>query len=97
MQEIKDEIFQFLLPQHSKLKAEVDEVFDLELIKQQTEYGAVDFQRYAQYILSVLARLCAPVRDDQIKKLSHNTDLIAVLKGIMELIDLMKMVTNNVY
>lgn len=91
MQEIKDEIFQFLLPQHSKLKQEVDEVFDLELIKQQTEYGAVDFQRYAQYILSVLARLCAPVRDEQIKELSNSTDLITVLKGIMDLIDLMKL------
>lgn len=91
MQEIKNEIFQFLLPQHSKLKQEVDEVFDLELIKQQTEFGAVDFLHYGQYVLSVLARLCAPVRDEQIKQLSHSTDLIAVLKGIMDLIDLMKM------
>lgn len=58
LQEIRDEILQFLLPQHSKLKQEIDEIFDLELIKQQTEYGAVDFIRYGQYILSVLARLC---------------------------------------
>lgn len=89
MQEIKDEIL--LQAPNSKLKQEVDEVFDLELIKQQTEYGAVDFQRYAQYVLSVLARLCAPVRDEQIKQLSHSTDLIVVLKGIMDLIDLMKL------
>ena len=90
IQEIKDEIFQFLAPSNSSLKVEIDGVLDLDLLKQQTEYGAVDFQRYAMYILSVLARLCAPVRDDQIKELSHSTDLIAVLKGIMELIDLMK-------
>lgn len=91
LQEIKDEIFQFLLLQHSKLKQEIDEVFDLELIKQQTEYGAVDFLRYGQYILSVCKRLCAPIRDDQIKELSHSKDLVVMFKGIMDLIELMKL------
>lgn len=91
LNEIKDEIIQFLLPQTSKLKQEINEILDLELIKQQAEYGAVDFQRYNQYILSVLSRLCAPIRDDKIKELSHSTDLISIFKGIMELIELMKL------
>lgn len=91
LQEIKDEINKFLLPQHSKLKQEIDEILDLDLIKQQAEFGAVDFQRYNQYILSVLSRLCAPIRDERINELSHSTDLIFVFKGIMELIELMKL------
>ena len=91
LQEIKDEIFQFLLTQHSKLKQEIDEILDLELIKQQAEYGAVDVQRYNQYILSVLSRLCAPIRDDKIKELSHSKDLVYMFKGIMELIESMKL------
>lgn len=51
----------------------------------------VDFsQRYATYIISVMAKLCAPVRDEKIKELGEITDVVDTFKNILE-------VTQNTY
>lgn len=78
--EIKGDLLSLLLPQHTKLKQEIDEILDIELIRQQAENGALDFQRYAQYILSVMARLCAPVRDEKIRELTQTSDVINLFR-----------------
>lgn len=88
---IKQDLCSLLLSPQGKLRQEIDEILDLELIKQQAEHGALDFQRYAQYVLSVMARLCAPVRDEQIRQLTQSSDVIELFKGIVELIELMKL------
>jgi hypothetical protein len=89
--EIKEDVASLLLPQHTRLRQEIDEILDLELIKQQAENGTLDFPRYAQYVLSVLARLCAPVRDEKIRELTQTTDVVELFRGIMELLEVMKM------
>ncbi|RWS15256.1 T-complex protein 11-like protein 1 [Dinothrombium tinctorium] len=91
LEEVKATLLSFLLPQHTRLKQEIEEILDLDLIKQQAENGALDFQRYAQYILSVMARLCAPVRDEKIRELTQTTEVVPLFRGIMELLDLMKL------
>lgn len=93
--EIKEDLTSLLLPQHTRLKHEIDEILDLELIKQQAENGTLDFPRYAQYVLSVMARLCAPVRDDRIRELTQTTDVVELFRGIMELLEVMKMDWTN--
>lgn len=42
------------------------------------------FQRYAEYVISVMAKLCAPVRDDKIRQLTETVDVIDTFKGILE-------------
>lgn len=42
------------------------------------------FQTYADFVISVMGKICAPVRDDQIKKLAEMTDVVAIFRGIME-------------
>lgn len=42
------------------------------------------FQHYAQYVISVMAKLCAPVRDEKIKQLTETVDVIDTFKGILE-------------
>ncbi|KAJ8963714.1 hypothetical protein NQ314_005435 [Rhamnusium bicolor] len=41
-------------------------------------------QHYAQYVISVMSKLCAPVRDDKIKELTETVDVIDTFKGILE-------------
>lgn len=78
-------------PQNSKIKENIREVLDLDLIKQQTEKGVLDFHHYAQYIISVMSKICAPVRDEKIKELSQQVDIIETFKGVMELLQLMRL------
>ncbi|KAI1303004.1 T-complex protein 11-like protein 1 [Halotydeus destructor] len=89
--EIKQDLSSLLLPQHTKLKQEIEEILDIDLIKQQAENGALDFQRYAQYVLSVMARLCAPVRDERIRELTQTSEVVPLFRGIMELLEVMKL------
>ncbi|KAF5284567.1 hypothetical protein FQR65_LT02393 [Abscondita terminalis] len=89
LENIKDGIFGILLPHHSKIKQQIEEVLDSELIKQQAENGSLDFNYYARYVIETMAKLCAPVRDEKIKQLSETEDVIEIFKGILETLDLM--------
>lgn len=80
LNEIKETLLLFLMPQHTQLKNEINEVLDIDLIKQQAENGIFEYQRYAQYVLSVCSRLCCPARDEMIRKLTQTTELIPIFK-----------------
>lgn len=78
--EIKETLLLFLMPQHVQLKNEIDNILDIDLIKQKLENGIVEFQRYGKYILSVCARLCCPARDEMIQKLTSINEMIPLYK-----------------
>lgn len=80
LEEIKGKLTALLLPQHNRLRQEMDDILDIELIKQQVENGALDFPRYGQYILSVMARLCAPIRDEKIRQLTQTADVVTLFR-----------------
>ncbi|XP_060532259.1 T-complex protein 11-like protein 1 isoform X2 [Cylas formicarius] len=90
-EEIKQGLLDLLLPQHTKIKQQICEVLDLELIKQQAEKGVLDFKYYAQYVISIMAKMCAQVRDDKIRKLTETTDVVDTFKGILEMLELMQL------
>lgn len=73
-----------LLPQHTRLKQQITEILDTDLIKQQALQGVLDFKNYAQYVISVMSKLCAPVRDEKIKELTETEDVVDTFKGILE-------------
>ncbi|CAG9762308.1 unnamed protein product [Ceutorhynchus assimilis] len=89
LEEIKQGLFDLLLPQHTKIKQQISEVLDIPLIKQQAEKGILDFNYYANYIISFMAKMCAQVRDEKIQQLRETTDIIEVYKDILETIELM--------
>ncbi|CAG9858632.1 unnamed protein product [Phyllotreta striolata] len=91
LEEIKQGLFSVLLPQHTRIKQQISEVLDTDLIKQQAQKGTLDFKNYAEYVISVMAKLCAPVRDDKIRELTETVDVIDTFKGILETLDLMKL------
>lgn len=89
--EIKERLLSLLLPQNAKLKEQILEVLDADLIRQQAERGTLDFQHYAQYVISVMGKICAPVRDEKVSELSQADGVVPVFKGIMETLSLMLM------
>lgn len=67
------------------------EVLDTEVIRQQAEQGVLDFKSYANFIIQILVKSCAPVRDEQVSKLSDIDDVVLTFRGILEVMDLMKL------
>lgn len=52
----------------------------MELIKQQMNANTFDYNEYAMFICSIMSKLCAPIRDEDIEKIKHLTDPIEVFK-----------------
>lgn len=59
----------------------------MDLIRQQADNDAVDIQGLASYIITTMGKLCAPVRDEEIKKLHKNTDNIVTLFRYAHILD----------
>uniref|UniRef100_A0A2K5QFQ0 T-complex 11 family, X-linked 2 n=1 Tax=Cebus imitator TaxID=2715852 RepID=A0A2K5QFQ0_CEBIM len=75
----------------NRLRNEIEEVLDTDLLKQEAEHGALDVPRLSNYILNLMALLCAPVRDEAVQKLETITDPVRLLRGIFRVLGLMKM------
>ncbi|XP_013395437.1 T-complex protein 11-like protein 1 [Lingula anatina] len=91
MEEVKQNLLGILLPQHQRLKAHINEVLDMDLIRQKIDNDAFDFHYYAEFVISIMARLCAPARDERIKNLREIKEVVPLYKEMFEVLDLMKM------
>ncbi|KAG1675722.1 T-complex protein 11-like protein 1 [Nymphon striatum] len=91
LREVKEGLLSLLLPQHTHLRAEINEVLDVDLIKQKTDNGVLDFHYYSQYVMSVMAKLCAPARDEKIRELMAINDVIPLFREIMQLLEVLKL------
>ncbi|XP_072134658.1 T-complex protein 11-like protein 1 isoform X1 [Mobula birostris] len=90
LQEVKESLLSLLLPGHTRLRSQIGEVLDIELIQQQANHNALDIHRLAGFIISMMGSLCAPVRDEEIKKLKSITGTVSLFKEIFRVLDLMK-------
>ncbi|KAI7693156.1 hypothetical protein SSS_05683 [Sarcoptes scabiei] len=97
MTEIKETLLLFLMPQHSQLKNAIEETLDIELIEQKITNEIFEFKDYAKFVLSVCGRLCCPARDEMISKLNEITDTIPLIRGIFELLEIMRIDFANFY
>ncbi|XP_071492520.1 T-complex protein 11-like protein 1 [Diadema antillarum] len=88
--EIREILLSLLLPHHDKLKTTILEAMDLDLIRQEAEHSALDVSRLASFVVSVMSKLCAPVRDEEIAKLGTLTDPVELFREIFRVLDLMK-------
>ncbi|KYQ54507.1 T-complex protein 11-like protein 1, partial [Trachymyrmex zeteki] len=91
MKEIKESLDELVPPHNARIKENIREVLDLDLIKQQAEKGVLDFHHYGQYIISIMSKICAPVRDEKIRELSQLVDIVETFKGVMEVLQLMRL------
>lgn len=78
--EIKDKLLSLLMPQHVQLRAEINEVLDIDLINQQIEAETFDFRKLANYVLNVCSRLCCPARDETVKALMEVEEIVPLIR-----------------
>uniref|UniRef100_T1PC90 T-complex protein 11 n=1 Tax=Musca domestica TaxID=7370 RepID=T1PC90_MUSDO len=91
LSEIK-ECFPQILTQNNKLILDqINDILDESVIRQQAEKGVLDFQSYANFIIKIMGKSCAPARDDDIKKLTQIEDVVDMFKGILDTMALMKL------
>ncbi|KAM6159294.1 T-complex protein 11-like protein 1 [Rhynchocyon petersi] len=88
--EIKETLLSFLLPGHTKLRNQITEVLDLDLIKQEAENGALDISKVVEFITNMMGTLCAPARDEEVKKLQDIKEIVPLFRAIFSVLDLMK-------
>lgn len=69
-----------LLPGHTRLRNQITEVLDLDLIKQEAENGALDISKLAEFIIGMMGTLCAPARDEEIKKLKDIHEIVPLFR-----------------
>ncbi|XP_019402288.1 PREDICTED: T-complex protein 11 homolog [Crocodylus porosus] len=91
LQEIKETLLSLLLPRQTRLRSQIEAALDMELIRQEAEHGALDIPNLTMYILSTMAMLCAPIRDEEVQRLRSLTDPVQLLREIFRVLDLMKM------
>lgn len=91
LRDIKQRIIDLLLPQHARLKQEIEDKLDPTIVDQLISVDSLDPLDYARYVLGVLGKLCAPVRDEKLQELNETTDLVSIYRGIMELLELMRL------
>lgn len=89
--EVKTMLSSVLLSHHHNLRRNIDEVLDMELIKKQLEHGVFEFDKYAEYVLGLMEKLCAPIRDEQIEALGKIKEIVPLFRGIMEMLEVMKL------
>ncbi|XP_004407795.1 PREDICTED: T-complex protein 11 homolog isoform X1 [Odobenus rosmarus divergens] len=91
LKEIKEILLSLLLPRQSRLQSEIEEALDTELLRREAEHGALNVPLLSKYILDMMTLLCAPVRDEAVQKLESITDPVLLLRGIFQVLGLMKM------
>ncbi|XP_077017664.1 T-complex protein 11 homolog isoform X1 [Tamandua tetradactyla] len=91
LKEIKEILVSLLLPRQNRLRSEIEEALDMDLRKQEAEHGALDVSHLSKYILNMMTLLCAPVRDEAVQKLENITEPVQLLRGIFQVLGLMKM------
>ncbi|XP_036284303.1 T-complex protein 11-like protein 1 isoform X1 [Pipistrellus kuhlii] len=88
--EIKETLLSFLLPGHTRLRNQITEVLDLDLIMQEAENGALDICKLVEFIIGMMGTLCAPARDEEVKKLKDIKEIVPLFRAIFSVLDLMK-------
>ncbi|TDG43557.1 hypothetical protein AWZ03_010032 [Drosophila navojoa] len=91
LSEIKEDFPQLLSPNNTNALSRINATLDEALIRQQAERGTLDFRSYANFVINLLASMCAPARDEAVAKLREIDDVIDTFRGILEVMALMKL------
>ncbi|XP_055683240.1 T-complex protein 11-like protein 1 isoform X2 [Lutzomyia longipalpis] len=93
--DIKDYFEHIFLQNNVRILQRISEVLDANLIRQQAEQGILDFRSYANFLIDIMAKSCAPVRDEQVAKLKDIEDVVDLFRGIMETLTVMRLDVAN--
>lgn len=65
---------------HKSLREQVEDTLDEVLIKKQVDNNSFDMHACANFILDTLSKLCAPVRDQNIKDIKELTEIVPMMR-----------------
>ncbi|KAF9582199.1 hypothetical protein BGW38_000519 [Lunasporangiospora selenospora] len=68
---IRDQLLS-MVPNKSTIAKQIHEVFDLDFVQQQVDRRVYDVLTALKTVLEMMARLCAPVRDPEIRRLQQS-------------------------
>lgn len=91
LDEIKEDFTHIITKNNTKALVRIMEVLDTTVIRQQAEQGVLDFKLYVNFIIQIMSKSCAPIRDEQVAKLNEIEDPVDVFRGIFETMALMKL------
>ncbi|CAH0719033.1 unnamed protein product, partial [Brenthis ino] len=91
LEDVKQGLFSILLPRHKRIKDMIEEVLDADFIKQQAENNSLDFQKYATFVIDLMAKLAAPARDEMIQNITTMTDTVDIFRAILETLEVLKL------
>ncbi|XP_053616402.1 T-complex protein 11-like protein 1 isoform X2 [Plodia interpunctella] len=91
LEDVKQGLFSILLPRHTRIKEMIEEVLDTDFIKQQAENNSLDFHKYANFVVDLMAKLAAPARDEMIQHISSLTDTVDIFRAILETLEVLKL------
>ena len=88
--EIRDTLIG-MVPKNHRAKNKIEKKLNIEVIAQQAENRVLDVKEHGLFIIDLLGKLCAPVRDEEVANLrTHLDDLVQLFKEIMKVLDHMK-------
>ncbi|XP_028042954.1 T-complex protein 11-like protein 1 [Bombyx mandarina] len=91
LEDVKQGLFSILLPRHTRIREMIEEVIDADFIKQQAETNSLDFKKYANFVVDLMAKLAAPARDEMIQNITTLTDTVEVFRAILEALEVLKL------
>ena len=91
-QTIRDRLLRVVTPGKS-LHVLISETLDIDLIKNQLTIGSFSYEKFFSFMNTILPKLCAPIRDPQVKALAADTseDLIGRLEKLMDIINFLSL------
>jgi hypothetical protein len=86
---------QRLCPEGNSMSTLIGGVLDNEVISQELHNGSFSIEKFFSFMGSILPRLCAPIRDNEVKVLIdatfQNGDFVTRLQALLHFIDLMQL------
>jgi len=90
LKEIKEKLLS-IVSSTGKQAIEINEKLDMTFIQQQMDRGVLNVESVLIYIVQKMALLCAPKRDQEIRELSNETDVLNAIEKILVILDEMKL------
>lgn len=86
-------LLELLLPHQNAMRGRIDELFDIDLIRQRCEHAksAEPLRDYGPAVLDIMQRLCCPMRDEEIELLRKVDDTVHLFQGIVRVLEEMKL------
>uniref|UniRef100_A0A1A9WAM9 T-complex protein 11-like protein 1 n=1 Tax=Glossina brevipalpis TaxID=37001 RepID=A0A1A9WAM9_9MUSC len=89
--DIKECFAQILSPTNKRALEHINEVLDETVIRQQAEKDVLNFRSYADFVIQIMAKSCAPARDEIVQNLLKITNVVDMFRGILETMALLKL------